>query len=124
MKNLYVIFFLAFLPAVLLLGHDFYLSQDKIAEIDLGKVTEDGLPLSDVGWLVVRYTPDFYDWMKESAAQDTWANIIVPILRTKGVYILASFGAAIFSLFALLRIIGLWPYSGQGLLALRHRNAY
>lgn len=103
-------FFLA-LPPLAVLGHDLYMAYGE--EIDLTQPFKQ----SDLGWLWVTYQPETYNWARGQASPETWEEYVSPVLRQKALTVTAAPALAVYPLLVVLRIIGLWPFSGSGLLA-------
>lgn len=45
--------------------------------------------LSELGWLLIEYVPDFYDSMIDTVGEEAWRTYVIPILDLKTVVILA-----------------------------------
>lgn len=110
MRGVHLFCFLLILPALAVLGHDIYLAF-------FSEDTPDGQPfqLSDLGWLWVQYGPETYDWAKMALDEETWTNIVEPLLTQTSIVAAIVPAAIIYALLVLCKIIGIWPFRGEGL---------
>ncbi|MCF8495970.1 MAG: hypothetical protein K9G62_04800 [Alphaproteobacteria bacterium] len=107
MRGVHIFMFIAALPALAALGHDAFLYSQN---------PDRGFMLSALGFLWTHYHPESYKWAAETLPQDQW-TILNRILAYKAVAVGAAFAGVFYILLALLRILGVWPYSRK----FRHR---
>ena len=113
MRDFFLLAFVLALPALAVLGHDIYLAYNN-TELE---ITE-RFWLSDVGWLWVKYSPDTYNWAVENTDAVIWNGIIDPLLQQSALWVAGAPFALFLAVMLLLKIFGMGPYEGQGMLRL------
>ncbi|MCB9963676.1 MAG: hypothetical protein H6855_06320 [Rhodospirillales bacterium] len=99
--------FLFLLPALITLGHDawyYYEHQDE------------GVYLSDLGWLWTTYHPESHDALFKEVGEEKWGQYFVPILSMPSVLvalILSSLITLVILLFKGLKSTGGKKFKGQ-----------
>jgi|GEM_PF-1221584 len=110
---LYLLCFLLILPPMAAAGHDFYRAyNENRQQLPLAEPFEQ----SDLGWLMVHYTPTLYNVAVDSIDKETWKTHIYPLLLKKAWIVLSIPAAFVCGLVLLLRLFGIWPFNGMGLL--------
>lgn len=111
MRDLYLIAFILLIPALAVLGHDIYMAYNN-TELE---VTE-RFWLSDLGWLWVNYSPDTYNWAVDNTDAAIWNSIVDPLLQESALYVSSAPFAAFLVIIIFLKIFGIGPFEGQGLM--------
>lgn len=108
--------FVLLLPFFAAIGHDFYVSYltdpDQKARLEALDIDPSVYQVSDFGYLIVHYLPDFYENTKAAIDETTWAKYIDPVLQ-QFTFVIGLVPAALFLLYLFIaRMIGLPPYRG------------
>lgn len=114
MRFIFLICFLLALPPLAAGGHDAYMAyvESQEGNVDLSEPFR----FSDLGWLWVTYAPQNYDWMRGSMNPDMWKSMIEPALTQPAIVVTAIPALALYILLGVLRIIGLPPFTGRGIM--------
>lgn len=113
MKTLHFFLFLATVPVLISLGHDFYLyylAQDQVLNLNLlTKIyTEDrpgkSFDFAAIGLIWLKYSPDTYQALAESYTPEEWAGV-QEFLKMKATLVLAALAILMYVLALLVHII-------------------
>lgn len=107
--------FLLLIPFFMAIGHDiwanYYSTQEQKTRLEALEIDPEAYQGSDLGYLFITYTPEFYENARTTVGEDTWVKWIDPVLR------LYTFAVALipFVMFALWlfisRIFDVWPFA-------------
>lgn len=116
MRGLSILCFLLVLPIFAVLGHDIYATYK---DQDFSKT----MMFSDVGYLWTRYEPDTYKWAQNNVDQETWDNILTPVLEQTSLLVAAIPAIVVFSLLLILRLFNLPPFASDVSVQKGHRKS-
>lgn len=103
--------FILLLPFLAAIGHDFYANYladaEKKAQLESLNFKPDEYMASDLGYVFVTYTPEFYENIKSSVSEHNWNKFAEPVLQ-QYTWAVALAPLGIFLLgFALVKVAGL-----------------
>lgn len=110
MKTILITFLVLITPALAALGHDFYLYYT--ADPDL----ERPFYLADIGWIWVTYHEQSHNDAVDFVGKEMWAEFIAPIMNQPAAILLSIPAFAIFLTMFVLKMFGIGPYEGEGVL--------
>jgi hypothetical protein len=114
--------FLLLLPFFAAIGHDIYVNYygdpDKAAEtsqqLENLQLDPETYQASDLGYLLVNYTPGLYDGAKASVGDENWVRFVDPVLQ-QYTFAIALVPAVLFYLYLLIaRVTHLPPFKDAG----------
>jgi len=122
MRGVTLICILLALPVLAVLGHDVYYAINK-SEIGLDNTFQQAQDrFSALGWLWVKYAPQFYDLVRTSVDQDIWIKYVTPVLRQKAILVTAVPALTVYALLGVLKFFGLYPFAGNGIINIARRK--
>ena len=104
--------FILSLPLLAVVGHDGYMVYHGKQALDLSKP----LPFSDAGWIWQRRAYGSWRWAHDTVSPKIWQRFVKPVLDQKAVVVAAALPAGLLLITLLLRLFGMGPYAGRGLL--------
>lgn len=112
--------FILLLPLSFAIGFDvyvnFYLNEENLAMIESLQIDPKAVMPSDFGYLIVTYLPDFYENLKLLAGEEIWQKWVDPVLQMYTTLVAAIPLAAYLAWLSLAKIVGIWPFSGNGVI--------
>lgn len=107
--------FLLLIPFFLVIGHDiwanYYSTDEQKAKLEAFDIDPSAYQVSDFGYLLVTYTPGFYENARTVVGEDVWVKWIDPVLRLY-TFVVALVPFAVFALWLFIsRIFDIWPFS-------------
>lgn len=119
--------FLLLIPFILALGHDlwanYYSTPEQKTRLEAFEIDPMGYQGSDLGYLLVTYTPSFYENSRTMVGEAAWTKWIDPVLRLY-TFVVALVPFFLFSVWLLIsRIFDIWPFSGAAPVSRGKRGA-
>ena len=110
--------FILLIPFFAAIGHDlyanFYKNEENKTRLEAFEIDPNVYQGSDLGYLLVTYTPDLFTAARDTVGEETWVQWIDPILRLY-TFVVALVPATLFFIWLLIsRIFDIWPFAGSG----------
>lgn len=107
--------FILLIPFLAAIGHDiyanYYKNEENRAKIEAMEIDPSTYQGSDLGYLLVTYTPELYENSKVALGQENWTAWVDPVLQLY-TWIVALIPLAVFLTWLLIaRIFDIWPYA-------------
>lgn len=107
--------FLLLIPFFAAVGHDlyanFYKNEEMKTRLESFEIDPKAYQGSDVGYLLVTYTPGFYEAARTTVGEENWVKWVDPLLRLY-TFVIALVPATLFFIWLLIsRIFDIWPFS-------------
>lgn len=107
--------FLLLIPFFAAIGHDlyanFYKNEEAKTRLEAFEIDPNAYQGSDLGYLLVTYTPEAYEKAREIVGEDRWVTWVDPVLRLY-TFVVALVPATLFFIWLLIsRIFDIWPFS-------------
>lgn len=115
--------FLLLIPFFGAIGHDlyanYYKNDENRARLEAFDIDPTAYQGSDLGYLFVTYTPDFYENARGTIGEKFWTKWIDPVLRLY-TFVVALIPATLFFIWLLIsRIFDIWPFVDAGTRAVK-----
>lgn len=110
--------FLLLIPFFLAIGHDlwanYYSTPEQKTRLESFEIDPHAYQGSDLGYLLVTYTPSAYESARTMIGEDFWVKWIDPVLRLY-TFVVALLPFMLFAVWLLIsRIFDIWPFAGIG----------
>ena len=108
--------FLLLIPFFLAVGHDVYVNYlstpEQKTRLEAFEIDPKAYQSSDFGYILINYTPNYYENIRAVVGEPTWVKWVDPILRLY-TFVVALVPALLFFIWLLIsRIFDIWPFSG------------
>jgi hypothetical protein len=110
--------FLLLIPFFLAIGHDlwanYYSTPELKTRLESFEIDPHAYQGSDLGYLLVTYTPSVYESARTMIGEGFWVRWIDPVLRLY-TFVVALLPFMLFAIWLLIsRIFDIWPFAGIG----------
>lgn len=107
--------FLLLIPCLAAIGHDLYSAYfsdpAKVAQLEALNINPEDYQVSDAGYMLLKYTPEFYESSRTIIGEHAWLSYVDPILK-QYTFVVALIPAALFYLYLLFAfVLGIAPFS-------------
>jgi len=107
--------FLLLFPFFAAIGHDiysaYYSDPDKVAKLEALDIDPKDYQVSDAGYMLLQYAPEFYEESRMAIGEQSWMRYIDPVLK-QYTFVVALIPAVLFYLYLLFAfVLGMPPFS-------------
>lgn len=107
--------FLLLIPFFAAIGHDVYVAYysdpAKVAKLEALDIDPQDYQVSDAGYLLLQYAPNFYEDARVTVGEEKWVKYFDPILE-QYTFVVALVPAVLFYLYLLFAfVLGIPPFS-------------
>lgn len=102
MNGIRILCVLLLLPALAALGHDAWRYYEE---------PEFGFQLSDVGYLLNEYAPDYLKILYDGTDPESWEQYVLPLLEQTTAIVAATPAILTYIALVVLWLFGLWPFA-------------